>query len=689
MNAARVARVIVDSPLPQLDRLFDYAIPERLRESAVPGVRVTVPIRSAGRLADGYLVEVTDHADFEGELSELDSVVSAARVLTPEVARLARRVADRAAGSASDVLRLAIPPRMVRVEKAWLAAEHARDESGDDRNTARHRELRGYRPELGQAVDDGGRVAVDAVPRLARTGSGEWVGGWAVTLAELAARCVDQGRSAILAVPDYRDLDQLQAALAELIDADAVARLDAAQPNQDRYRTFLRCLEPRPVVVIGNRSAVYAPAHRLGLIALWDDSDPLHAEPLAPYVHARDVALVRAEEERCALAFVAHTRSLEVQRLVELGWLTAHSPEPRVAPRVLVTAAQSGDVAPSRVPEGAWRAAKEGLELGPVLVQVARPGYAPIVACAQCREAARCARCGGPLGVDRAGAAPSCRWCGAIATGWQCSHCGSSRLRLVTRGSARTAEELGRAFPGARVIVSDGERRVTTVDGRPALVVATRGAEPVTEGGYRAVLLLDGDRMLARESLNVGEDCLRWWSNAAALAAPGAPVVLAGVAGPLAQALATWRQPVYAAAQLTDRRALRFPPAVRIATVTGTAKSVADALAALEPGTFIDVLGPTPVEPAADGRARSSRAGATPGRAAPATASPGSMHPGSMHPDTVRGIVRFDYAHGAAVATALRSAVVRAATKGRRPRGDRGYRPPPTLRVRLDDPEIA
>jgi primosomal protein N' (replication factor Y) len=250
----------------------------------------------------------------------------------------------------------------------------------------------------------------------------------------------------------------------------------------------------------------------------------------------------------------------------------------------------------------------------------------------------------------------------------------------VTRGSARTAEELGRAFPGARVIVSDGERRVTMVDGRPALVVATRGAEPVTEGGYRAVLLLDGDRMLARESLNVGEDCLRWWSNAAALAAPGAPVVLAGVAGPLAQALATWRQPVYAAAQLADRRALRFPPAVRIATVTGTAKSVADALAALEPGTFVDVLGPTPVEPsAADGRARSSRAGATPG--APLS--------GSMHPDTVRGIVRFDYAHGAAVATALRSAVVRAATKGRRPRGDRGYRPPPTLRVRLDDPEIA
>lgn len=656
----RVARVIVDTPLPQLDRLFDYAIPQRLREQAVPGVRVTVPLRSAGRIADGYLVEVADDASFDGELSELDSVVSAAKVLTPEVARLARRIADRSAGSANDVLRLAVPPRMVRVEKAWLAAEHpAAPEEVPVRG------VRGYRSALAEAIDTAGRVAVDAVPRLARTTASEWVGAWAITLAELAARCVASGRSAVIAVPDYRDLDQLQAALHDAVPDHVLARVDAGQSNQDRYRAFLRCLEPSPVVVIGNRSAVYAPAHRLGLVALWDDSDPLHAEPLAPYAHARDVALVRAEDEGCALAFVSHTRSIEVQRLVELGWLTAHSPEPAVTPRVVVTAAQSGEQGPSRVPDGAWRAAKDGIAHGPVLVQVARPGYAPVLACATCRQAARCAKCQGPLGLDRAGAPPSCRWCGAIATGWECSHCGGTAVRLVTRGSARTAEELGRAFPGSRVIVSDGERRVTTIDERPALVVATRGAEPITPGGYRAVLLLDGDRMLARESLNVAEDCLRWWSNAASLAAPGAPVVLVGVAGPLAQALATWRQPAYASTQLADRRALKFPPVVRLASVTGTPKAVGDAVAALVAGTFIDVLGPTPVETRGAGRQ------------------------GSGHPDAVRAIVRFDYAHGAAVASALRSAVVKAAAKGRKPRGDRGYRPPPTLRVRLDDPEIS
>ena len=118
--------------------------------------------------------------------------------------------------------------------------------------------------------------------------------------------------------------------------------------------------------------------------------------------------------------------------------------------------------------------------------------------------------------------------------------CDSTALRAAVVGASRTAEELGRAFPRTRVILSDGERPLTRVGPEPDLVIATRGAEPIAEGGYRAELLLDGDRMLMRESLRVAEDCLRWWSNAAALAAPGAPVFLVGVAGALATALATW-----------------------------------------------------------------------------------------------------------------------------------------------------
>lgn len=648
---ALVARVLIDSPLPQLDRLFDYGIPAALASIAVPGVRVRVPLRSAGRIADGFIVELGPPGDYSGALSELEAVVSPIPVLAPEVWALARKASERAAGNASDIVRLAVPTRQVRVEKAYLAAEERTLLTPVPAPTP----IAGYPSGvIEDAIAAGGRLAIDALPGVSDVGEGRWVGRWAILLAAAAASTLATGRSAILSVPDYRDQEQLEAALAAALPADRVVHLDARQSNPDRYRGFLRCLTGEPLVIVGNRSVVYAPTSNLGLIAIWDDGDPLHSEPLSPYVHSRDAALLRQEQQGAALLLVGHSRSTEVERLVEIGWLTSVSPAPAVLPRVIPTAQQSSNdrlAAQARIPSAAWREARAALEGGPVLVQVARPGYAPRLACGDCRQSARCQTCEGPLLQKSARSTPACAWCGALAVHWSCSNCEGTTLRLIGSGATRTAEDLGRAFPGVRVIVADGERPLLHVGPEPALVIATRGAEPIAAGGYRAVLLLDGEALVARESLRVGEDCLRSWSNAAALAAHRAPVVLVGVGGALATALTTWRQADYARAELVDRRALRFPPAVRVATVSGSLESVATAVAAV-PGEPTDLLGPVDV---GDG--------------------------------VVRTIVRFDYARGAEVAAALRAELVRNATGRRRPpkAGDRT--PRPTLRVRFDDVE--
>ncbi|MFC0682351.1 hypothetical protein ACFFGH_31360 [Lysobacter korlensis] len=643
------ARVLLDSPLPQLDRLFDYRIPDELRDAVRPGIRVKVPLRSAGRMTEGFVVELADSVSFTGDVNPVEAVISPVPVLTPEVWALARRVADRAAGSAGDVLRLAIPGRQARVEKTWLAANHSAPPPVPPAP------LDGYGTDLERVIAEAGKAAVDAIPRLVRVGD-TWVGAWAVTLAAAASRAIAAGGSALLAVPDYRDQEQLVIALSAVLPPERIAQVDARQSNPDRYRAFLRCLEGAPLAVVGNRSVLYAPAAKLGLIAMWDDGDPLYAEPLAPYVHARDAALVRHEQQGGALLFLGHTRTTETERLCALGWLESVAPSRVQSPRVILAGQQVTDdrlAAQARIPPLAWREAKEALATGPVLLQVGRPGYALHLVCADCGEQARCDRCDGPLRTSRASAFPSCSWCGAVAGGWTCPTCTGTRYRQVGSGSVRTAEDLGRAFPGTRVIVADADHQHLHLPSKPALVVATRGAEPVADGGYAAVLLLDGERMIARESLRVAEDCLRWWSNAAALAAPGAPVILVGVAGALASALATWRQADHARGELADRRRLHFPPAVRVATVTGTADAVGRAIEAVR-GELLDVLGPVTVE---EGR--------------------------------VRAIVRFEYGHGAAVAGNLRAEVIRAATAGRRPVAGRrpAGRAVPTLRVRLDDPE--
>jgi primosomal protein N' (replication factor Y) len=652
-----VARVQLDSPVPQLDRLFDYAVPHPLVGEVAPGVRVKVPLRSAGRMMDAFVVEVVPDDGSERPLSSVEAVVSPMAVLPERLYTLARRVADRAAGSVSDILRLAVPKRMVRAEKAWLAAPASTVPVVPPESLARAESLLTPYAGLIDALDGGERVAVDAPPHP----SGDLPrGAWADLLAAAAVRTLARGRSAVLVVPDYRDQAQLMAALADLVPPEAIVRDDADQSGPARYAQFLRTLAPVPVIVVGRRSAVYAPAHETGLVALWDDGDSLLSEPLAPGVHARDAALVRQELEGSALVFAGHTRTTDVQRLVEVGYVREAAPKRRVSPRVVLSATREGEQRTARVPSSAFAAAREALALGPVLVQVARPGYAPSLVCADCRRPARCAHCAGPLRAARPGAVPVCAWCGRSAHAWTCGHCGSVKLRMSSSGSERTADELGRAFPNTRVIIADGAHPVAEVDAAPALVIATRGAEPLARGGYRAVILLDGDRMLQNEALRVGEHCLRWWSNAAALAAPGAPVHLVGVAGPVARALATWTQPAYARAELADRAPLRMPPAVRVASVEGHARSVDTLLAELRESVpdldALAVLGPVDTSTAPD---------------AP----------------TSRALVRFDYAHGRAVAEALRAGVIADALRARKSTKDRGPRPRNTLRVRLDLPE--
>jgi primosomal protein N' (replication factor Y) len=637
--------VLIDSPLPQLDRLFDYALPDELGE-VEPGVRIKAPLRTAGRMIDGFVVEIDVEPDAGRTLSQIESVVSPTVVMPDRLYRLARRAADRAAGSASDILRLAIPKRQVRVEKAWRAPDAA--PAPDDDALTRAREVISAYDGLDAVLTASGRAAVEAIPVAQQD-----IPSWALLMASAAAVQLSEGRSSVLVVPDYRDQDVLIAALGVLVADEAVVRHDARQTNPDRYRAFLRTLDDAPCVVVGNRSAVYSPA-RAGLIAIWDDGDPLLSEPLAPYVHARDAALIRQEEEDSALLLVGHTRSTDAERLVAHGWLQDITATRRVIPQVRLSTAQELEQTVQRVPSSAFATARGAIADGPVLVQVARPGFSPTLVCAGCRAPSRCAHCGGPLGARRRGAVPVCGWCGRSANSWHCPECSSDQVRLASSGTERTAEELGRAFPGVRVIVSDGAHPLQHVDALPALVVATRGAEPAAVGGYRAVILLDGARMLQAPELRIGESCLRWWANAAALAAPGAPIHRVGVNGPVARALATWSPAAYARSELETRLPLRMPPTARVAQIEGQPASVRKALEALaEIGIDGEaVLGPLPSGD--DGR--------------------------------VRALVRFGYAAGQSVAGTLRAAVIADAAQRRRTRGTSRA----TLSVHLDilEPEI-
>lgn len=148
-------------------------------------------------------------------------------------------------------------------------------------------------------------------------------------------------------------------------------------------------------------------------------------------------------------------------------------------------------------------------------------------------------------------------------------------------GQVRTAEELGRAFPGVRVLSSGGGNVLDRAPADPVLVVATPGAEPPADGGYHAVVLLDGWRSLERPDLDAGIEALRRWCRAASLTADAAgPVVLCGVPPhsglPPVEALVRWDPVGLARRELDERTALGLPPIRRHVVVRGPRAAVAE-----------------------------------------------------------------------------------------------------------------
>jgi primosomal protein N' (replication factor Y) len=235
-----------------------------------------------------------------------------------------------------------------------------------------------------------------------------------------------------------------------------------------------------------------------------------------------------------------------------------------------------------------------------VLVQVPRAGYLPAVACATCRRPARCPACSGPLELPRSsGEGPGCAWCGRVWPAWTCPHCEGRRLRALAVGVDRTAEELGRAFPGATVVVSRADRELPAVPPENALVLATSGVEPFAPAGYAAALLLDGDTLLARPDLRAAEESLRRWRSAAALVRPaadgGVVVVVADPAASAVQALVRGDPAGHAERDLAERAALQLPPAAAVAAVTGEPSAVTQFVQALDLPDGAGVLGPVPV----------------------------------------------------------------------------------------------
>ncbi|AKK11178.1 primosomal protein N' [Corynebacterium uterequi] len=597
-----VARVLPLLGLAHLDRGFDYLVPEADSAAAQPGVRVR--IRFGGQLKDAIVLERLATSDHGGSLRFIERVVSADVVYPPQIARLVEDLAQRYAAVRSDVIRSAIPPRHAGAEAADM------DTDWEELGKAEEPDLSAWSSyQFGESFVDA-IVAGHAARAVWQVTPGE---DWAEPLAMLAVKVALGGSGVLIVVPDQRDVDALEARLRCVVAARQITTLTASLGPQARYRRYLSILRGQARIVIGTRSAAFAPVARLGLAVIIHDGDDNLVEPRAPYHHAREVLTARSSIEGCGLIIGGYSRTAEAQLLVNSGW--AHD---LVAPRdiirtrsPLIRAAGDSDFAmhrdprarSSRVPSQAFDAVRGALTRGrPVLVHVPRAGYVPALACGSCRTPARCRACNGPLGIppsdDGHGGTPTCRWCGRPETHFRCATCGSQALRAVVLGAQRTAEEIGRAFPQVRVVTSNGDRMVDEIPDAACIVVATAGAHPRIAGGgcYGAALILDTWISLGRSDLRATEQAFATWAEVVAHVAPhrdgGEVVIMAPPEAPVVQELIRFDAVGAAQRELAERAEVGFPPTVHMAAVDGARDGLDSFLAVAELPEGSDVLGP-------------------------------------------------------------------------------------------------
>ena len=561
--------------------------------------------------------------------SRVRKVVSAEPVLTPQVARLARAVADRWAGTLE---RRAAPrdPRAARPGRGRGARTGGPQRPGPPSPSghrvgavprrsglppARHRRRR----PAGGVVRAARCRRASGGPTRSRRRSPRAC--WAARGARRGARRPGHRPGARRAGGRRRPaLDARDDAAAPSGSPPTTAR------RRGTGRSSPRCaVRRRSSSAPGRRRSPRSPTS--GSPWCWDDGDPLHAEPRAPYPHVREVLALRVRARAVRAARRPRTGAASRRRpSSSRGWAREVAAD-RATTRARAAARAGADVGRAR-PRGTGRRRaaarpRRGARCGtgwPTARSSCRcrgPGYVPAVACGRCRAAARCGVCHGPLGLTTADGVPHVRLvraaghglavhrvrCGRAAVGPR--RLGADRRGARPRVPGRPDPRLGRPCGRRRA----GVRRRTCRRSSSRRPAPSRSRP----GGYAAALLLDAAVSTAGASLRTGEDALRRWLD-------GRGAGASGVRGRDGRARRRRRgagrrrrscagtPSGYASRELAERAELALPPAVRMAAVTGPRDAVDTLLSRLDLADA-EILGPVPVDAGRAGRARAGRPG--------------------------------------------------------------------------------
>jgi len=678
LGEGSIIRVAVDTPL---RRTFDYLAGA---EAPRPGARVRVPF-GRRQLIGIALEAAAESALPPGKLKTIGAVLDVEPVFDAELLALLRWAADYYHHPIGEVLFAALPKlaregARTRVPReSWVATPEglAAQAAGEPRRAPRQREVlaqliasggleatalaalgagarealgalarRGWvrteevaeeaatsdphsgvlaqdspfelTPEQQAAVDavEAGRGRFGAFLLQGITGSGK-----TEVYLRLAERALARGERALILVPEIGLTPQLVGRFAARF-AVAMATLHSGLTGTARLNAWRDALGGRARIVLGTRSAVFAPLAGLGLVVVDEEHDPSFKQHDGGFRYsARDIAVMRAQRAGVPIVLGSATPSLETLHNARLGRYTR-----------LALSRRAGEALPPRLALVDLRAEalRHGLsttvveairrhleDQGQVLVFLNRRGYAPTLACTACGWLAGCSSCDARLTVYARAARLKCHHCGADAPlPARCPQCGYE-VRAVGQGTERVEETLAGLFPQVALVRLDRDvvrrdEQLSAVLSRVASGEARIlvGTQMVTKGhdfpDVTLAVVLNADQGLYSTDFRAAERLAQTIVQVAGRAGRGARAgeVLIQTEypeHPLLTSLLREGYEGFAATALAERQAARWPPFGRLAAVRASAPSLhaaveflGEARRVLAPPRTVKLLGPAP-----------------------------------------------------------------------------------------------
>ena len=521
------AQVIVDIASESVDRVFTYRVPEGM--NIVRGMRVSVPF--GPRSAEGYVLGLSDTAQLdESRIKAIRQPLEDYPALLPPLIDLAQEIARDTHCPLAEALRLMLPAQMrggrVKIktetaarlliagddlQAALTGCKNARKRrlllemlsDGQPHAVAELKQLvkdartglndlcqRGYAelieheilrspypdtltPTPDPALTDEQQEVLSVLPAV-DCGKGAFLlhgvtgSGKSEVFIRAVRRCLQRGRGAIVLVPEIVLTPQMVTWFRARF-GDVAAVLHSRLSAGERFDEWRRIRLGRARVVIGARSAVFAPVERLGLIVVDEEHEQSYQSEHFPQYDAREIAISRCKREGAALVLASATPSILTFARMERGDYTLLEMPHRVHNRPLPEVTLADMRKELRLgnkgifSQALMQRMDDCIRAGrQMMLFINRRGYAQFVNCRACGEAIRCSQCDVTMTYHETDHRLHCHWCGAsIPMPDKCPSCGSLYIRACGIGTQRVEMEVKKRYPSVGVIRMDVDTTAT------------------------------------------------------------------------------------------------------------------------------------------------------------------------------------------------------------------------------------